>query len=290
MLIIADIHGRTFWRKKLKDCGALVEGKLTKEVVFMGDYLDHYQNEPDPITKNYITSQSEFDNFKDILEFKKDNFDKVTLLLGNHDMEYISDYCVPCRMNREHKKEISDLFKENIDLFKIGVYKKIGDKMVTFTHANICPSWVENINPRLEEIGYKDFKPTKENGKDTCADLIVVFNSLLEQSLSNPSLLDSIGSMLGHIGYGRGGNCPCGSMVWSDLSDYTHDDYMWDDVYQVVAHTQHLVENNRFVYDEHMFCTDCHIDELGNRPIFRLLDEWKPLSPNRPINTCLEII
>lgn len=71
MLIIADIHGRTFWRKKLKDCGALVEGKLTEEVVFMGDYLDHYQNEPDPITKNYITSQSEFDNFKDILEFKR---------------------------------------------------------------------------------------------------------------------------------------------------------------------------------------------------------------------------
>lgn len=48
MIIISDIHGRTFWNNALSEKGILQGDSLTDEVIFMGDYLDHYNGEPDP--------------------------------------------------------------------------------------------------------------------------------------------------------------------------------------------------------------------------------------------------
>lgn len=278
MIIISDIHGRTFWNNSLSEKGILQGDSLTDDVIFMGDYLDHYNGEPDPNQGNtYITDDSEFKNFKEILKFKKTFPDKVVLLLGNHDMEYITTKCVPCRMNYFHSKEISELFKENIKLFKFGTYTTLGDRLITFSHANICPDWIESIYP---------IEVNKTNGISSCKLAINTLNDMLLED--NPSF-DAIGDMVKHVGYGRGGDYPVGSIVWSDLRDYTSREPLWEDVYQVVAHTQHLVENNRFIYDENTFCTDCHIAALGNRPLFKLGTEWKPLGTSK-IDTCLEIL
>lgn len=290
MIIISDIHGRTYWKTALKECGAISNEKLIEDVIFMGDYVDHYPYEPDPMTKDYITSESEFENFKEIINFKKENLDKVTLLLGNHDMEYISSYCVPCRMNTKYRDDITKLFKDNLTLFKIGTYVQNGEKLVTFTHANICPTWVES----LKELEY-DFLSTNQNGTEICKDVIDTINDLLARTNEDESLIDKIGRLVHHIGHGRGGDCFAGSIVWSDLGDYLYDDYdfNWTDVYQVVAHTQHIVQTSpyyRFVGDDKVFCTDCHIGELGNRVAFRLENTWDKVCEDANIKSFLRCV
>ena len=71
MIIIPDIHGRTFWKSAVK-------GRETEEIVFLGDYVDPYSE---------LEGLEPLDGFialSEIVEFKKLHPDNVTLLLGNH--------------------------------------------------------------------------------------------------------------------------------------------------------------------------------------------------------------
>lgn len=296
MIIISDIHGRTFWKTALIEAGVynIEKNELTESVLFMGDYLDSYAHEYDYNTESYIDMDSEFKNFLDIIEFKKAFPKKVTLLLGNHDCEYIFPRCSECRINYEHKDEIIKIFKENIRLFNFGLSVVTGTKLVTFTHANICPTWINIINPILEGLGFTGFEPTNDNGQNICGSIINVLNGLLSDCDINEKNYMTIGNLIHHIGYGRWGESEVGSLIWADLLDYTNDldKYSWNDVYQVVAHTQHIVTHGRFTYNSSMFCTDCHIDSIGRRVLFRFIEnenEWKPLGISS-INTCLTTV
>ena len=82
MLIIPDVHGRDFWRSACEDINAY------DHVVFLGDYLDPYQQEG-------IDIDDAEQGLRDIIELKKNNLEKVTLLLGNHDLHYFT--CLDCR-------------------------------------------------------------------------------------------------------------------------------------------------------------------------------------------------
>lgn len=73
ILIIGDVHGRTFWKKALN-----IIDEMDK-VVFLGDYLDPYFYEG-------ISIVEALSNFKEIIEFKHNYYDKVILLIGNHKM------------------------------------------------------------------------------------------------------------------------------------------------------------------------------------------------------------
>lgn len=66
-----DIHGRKFWKKPCENI------EPYDKVIFLGDYLDPYGFEG-------ISIEECIPNFKEILELKKNNMDKVVLLLGNH--------------------------------------------------------------------------------------------------------------------------------------------------------------------------------------------------------------
>ena len=74
ILVIPDVHGRTFWKEA-------VEKHPTLPVVFLGDYLDPYAREN-------ITPDDALTNFKDIIAFNQANKDRVTLLIGNHEIHY----------------------------------------------------------------------------------------------------------------------------------------------------------------------------------------------------------
>lgn len=71
---IGDIHGKGVWRK-------IVEGDTSDNVVFMGDYFD---------AKNSLPYEEQLTNFMQILSYKRDNRNKVVLLIGNHDFHYFS--------------------------------------------------------------------------------------------------------------------------------------------------------------------------------------------------------
>ena len=68
ILIVPDIHGRPFYKKVLNS---------NLPIVFLGDYLDPYPYE-------LYTFEESLNNFKEIIEFKKENKQRVTLLIGNH--------------------------------------------------------------------------------------------------------------------------------------------------------------------------------------------------------------
>ena len=75
LLIIPDIHGRLFWISSTRKYPDL-------PVIFLGDYLDPYTHYEDILPSEALA------NFKEILDFKKANMERVTLLLGNHDIHY----------------------------------------------------------------------------------------------------------------------------------------------------------------------------------------------------------
>ena len=94
ILVCGDIHGRRFWKKPCENI------EDYDKVIFLGDYLDPYDFEG-------ITVIDAIKNFEEIIEFKKNNVDKVILLLGNHDMPYFSsDYYFfshyHCRHSEKH--------------------------------------------------------------------------------------------------------------------------------------------------------------------------------------------
>lgn len=73
ILVLPDIHGRTFWKESLK-----YKDKFD-HIIFLGDYFDPYPSEG-------ITPEEAVNNFKEILKtFTEDEIEcKVEFLLGNH--------------------------------------------------------------------------------------------------------------------------------------------------------------------------------------------------------------
>ena len=98
ILIIPDVHGRTFWKPAIK----LVDEY--DRIIFLGDYLDAY---------DYKAKRVEEDNFKEILEFANKNKEKVVLLLGNHDCVYLLDLLTCSRYNWQKAADYKKLFVDN---------------------------------------------------------------------------------------------------------------------------------------------------------------------------------
>lgn len=76
ILINPDTHGRQFWRDpcmKHKD--------EFEKIVFLGDFVSPYPDEG-------ITNKQAIEILKEIVNFKKENEDKVVLLLGNHRVNF----------------------------------------------------------------------------------------------------------------------------------------------------------------------------------------------------------
>lgn len=140
ILVLPDIHGRTFWKEPCNDID-----KYDK-VVFLGDYLDPYGFEK-------ITVEECISNLKEIVAFAKEHTDKVELLLGNHDMPYYSKTyksfsSYHCRHSMFHHKTIAKIFEENKDMFKIAT---VHDN-VLFTHAGVTPGWLFTVFTEQYEL------------------------------------------------------------------------------------------------------------------------------------------
>jgi len=187
-LIIPDVHGRSFWQAP---CDNIED---YEKVIFLGDYFDPYDFEG-------ITVPMCIENFNKIMELKKNNMDKVVLLLGNHDCPYVfkeyfnlSSY--HCRHSSMFHKEISELFNSNIDYFKISHVE--GD--VLFTHAGVESGWLENIVKcdKTDIDGISDALNGLMNDADGLRKLYCV-------------------------SFSRGGRDKYGSCVWSDVSDVVSD-------------------------------------------------------------------
>lgn len=199
ILIVPDVHGRKFWHKAEE---VIDEVDL---VVFLGDYLDPYPHEG-------ITFDDAIEELGSILEFKEKYSDKVTLLVGNHDMHYIVREFMDCsRLNEDYRLTMHDFFMNNIDKFQL-IYE-IDNYL--FSHAGVYLEWTKKYEITLEELF--DFKKFLEGRWNTLED----------------------------VSYTRGGWCKVGSCVWADIRESVTNELPAMFKKQIVGHTQ--MESNPYI-------------------------------------------
>lgn len=123
-IAIGDVHGLTFWKNAVEES----EGK---RIVFLGDYLDPYQ---------YIPDRELLENLEEIIRLKMERPEQVILLLGNHDLHYISELAGRCRRyNLSISDDAGKLFRGHAGCFQIAYQ----DGDVLFTHAGVSQDWFE---------------------------------------------------------------------------------------------------------------------------------------------------
>lgn len=234
IIVNPDIHGRHFWEES---------GKRVNEfdkVIFLGDYFDPYDFEK-------ISVEDAIENFKKILEFKKNNTDKVVLLLGNHDLPYVFDDYYEfsdwhCRHSNKFHDEIHQLFNDNISFFKIAHV----ENDILFTHAGVESEWLEKV-VKCDSFNLNEICDTLNALTHSREGLIALF----------------------HITSQRGGRDRFGSCVWANVHDMWWDveslkspDTIWKPIHnfrQIFGHTMQAFydENRNIVFGKPMEFRNC---------------------------------
>ena len=229
ILIIPDIHGRSFFKDAL--CEAVRDNV---EVVCLGDYLDPYEEDG-------ITNDNAYSILQELIEAKKARPHMVHLLIGNHDSSYL--YASEMRLSRfdhDNARRNHEFFINNSLCFDLFYDTHIAGKRFLFSHAGVTSGW-------LSEIGYSLC------GIDDI--LMLLKEEYLEYCLDNSKT--SIWEKLSYISGDRGGRYKEGSLVWADFFEHT-DQRNWlndDAITQVVGHTQLNFRPVRVL--DRLFCLDC---------------------------------
>ena len=216
IIIIPDVHGRTFWKEAVRDL-------TDRSVIFLGDYLDPYQPSVfdfDP-SVGRISPEAVIQNFREIIQLKKEAPDKVTLLLGNHDCEYLYGKSV-CDVRCDHKNYelIQGIFRENKDLFQMAAESRRGGKHFVFTHAGISIGWMDR---HVE--GW------------TLESMVDRLNQMNAKALGAAFPEEtSFARALSEADRWRGGDSEYASPIWID-AEALNDGYQIRDIIQVVGHT-----------------------------------------------------
>lgn len=205
ILSIGDLHGNFV----LDNVKSLID-KYDK-IVFMGDYVDSF-------TLNNLTINK---NLYDLIEFKKANSDKVVLLLGNHDLQYLFTNSIHrCSGYRpEIRFDLYDIFNKNKELFQIAYQK---DNYL-WTHAGVHTGWYkQRFNKFLVKNNLKHLN---------IVDQLTHAFKLYEESLFD-------------VGWRRGGMYDIGGPFWCDKAELLSNPLRG--YHQIVGHTR--VEYPRTIY------------------------------------------
>jgi len=197
VITVPDVHGRQYWKE--------INPEEYDKIVFDGDYVDQFP----PMTDIEIEY-----NLIEIIELKKNYPNKVVLLLGNHDIQYMFRHegysCSGYRPSMDLK--LNQIFRENKDLFQIAYQIQ----NYIWTHAGISHGWYEYNKTDIERI-WKEFN---------CIDLADTFNHMLWMKENR---------LLHQVGRKRGGAYSFGGITWADRNE-TCNQYI-NDYHQIVGHT-----------------------------------------------------
>ena len=219
IIIIPDIHGRDFWRWTVSHCNE------EDSVIFLGDYLDPYENE-------WIYWSDAYKGLLDIITLKREHPEKVVLLMGNHDLHYLYPSLRGSRYNEFQAEKIRKTFVDNMDCFQMAAECKLEERYYLFTHAGVNKVWAQK---------YADlFGPSEQVTAET-------FNRLMFK--------EEYVKTLGDVSSLRWGRDRAGSMVWADVEEFEWSESRLPGVIQVFGHT--LQDKGPRVIDNSMYCLDC---------------------------------
>jgi hypothetical protein len=217
VLFIGDIHGKSDWITY-----AEYALKANIEIVFMGDYVDSFDDTGYKIEQNLLRIIA-FKKKADKRREKKALMrPKVTLLLGNHDYAYMMGKSGTSGFSIRYEQVYRDIFHENWDLFDVAWgYEDILTKKYTLaTHAGLTQDYWDSIKNDDE------------------------YSKFVEQIITDPwqtpkihevlNILKDKFTLLWSIGYERGGVSLPG-IIWADISELILDPYK--DINQVVGHS-----------------------------------------------------
>lgn len=144
--------------------------------------------------------------------------DNVSALMGNHELSYLESHY---RASGFSWILASNLGEKNLGLMRKHLDLWIEEDSFLFSHAGMSLNWIP-VSERDNPMGY-----------------------LVEATL--PSIYQ--------IGYSRGGNYPCGGLLWCD---YYEEFKPVPDIKQVFGHTARAeVEKGIRTDDAENYCIDC---------------------------------
>lgn len=189
---IGDLHGSDRWKE--------VNDLDVDHCVFVGDYVD----------SGKVSNHVILTNLEEVVSFKKRHLASVTLLLGNHDVQYMYHPDFTCSgFVSEMCVAYQHVFRHNSSCFQVAA----AFENYLFTHGGLGRHWaLQNLPPEKDSAG-------------------VIAEELNFMMDSQESL-----NRLNIIGTSRGGKAQQGGPVWCDY----HRDLVPDPfsgVSQVVGHT-----------------------------------------------------
>ena len=231
-LIIPDVHGRPFWKQAILEFPKKEFPKL--KIVFLGDYLDPYENYPGVIEGEGWTRKETIENFKEIIEFaKKDK--RIHLLFGNHDMHYWYNARYKSRVDNKNYDIIKDLFLKNFTLFNVAYDERIDGVKYLYTHAGVTNFWLQHLrfvgaNGLKHNFIKEDQKPFVKMLKDM---------TLSARKLNKMKLNFQGQALLWFASWIRGGDEDCGSCIWADFEEWTYENSVPNQkgIWQIFGHS-----------------------------------------------------
>ena len=248
-LTIGDIHGNSswkillfgsytqynLWRSSVDASGGIDTSEfwdlpLVKydKIIFSGDYVDSLEHSGATIKYNLL----------DIIHFKKTLPEKVVLILGNHDVQYI----VPDQICSGHRPEmrfdLEMIFREEAELFTVAFQ----EKNYLWTHAGVTSGWMKEYENDLFHPNWRFAKMVKEINPQTIAEKINLGWEMKIKSLLN-------------VDHMSGGFSAWAGPLW--VRPGILDKHPVENLNQVVGHTPvPRVTTRIFEKSEHSY-TDC---------------------------------
>lgn len=189
-IVVGDIHGRTCWKQ--------IANQEFDKFIFVGDYLDTHEN---------ITGEEQLVNFEDILQFKRDNKEKVILLIGNHDFHYM-----PFAMEHYsgfqsgYQWVFKDILEQALKEDLLQIAHQQGKYL--FTHAGVSKTWLnstmsiglkENVDEHINDIFlHQPSKYFRFNGINPYGDDITQSPIWIREKSLSKDKLDNLIQIVGH--------------------------------------------------------------------------------------------
>ena len=223
ILIVPDVHGRNFWLPALDYQG---------EIIFLGDYTDPYPQEG-------ITEEDAYQGMLKIIEFKQQNPERVTLLIGNHEMHYYNDDFPAGRFSKEYYPKYNAILTGERTKGLFQICKRVDNYL--FIHAGLMKGWYDRH--------YKDLEP---------------LGSTLEEQLNN-AFFAKMYIFHEAAWKFRGGLDETGSPLWTDYREFLEEkEHFPPGVIQIIGHTQ-ILEPDPIIKEN--FCL------LDNRQLYVLRNQ-----------------